>query len=420
MFSPSPIGIRRKQRHVRNQTRRVAVTGIGVVSSVGTGIADFTRSVRAGRHGFSPICSFDTSRFSRAVGSEVVGFDAKSVVEKITPDDWGRSAQFAAAAARLAVGDSGIDPADLAAATAAAVMGTTSGESTVLQRLADQWTYWGPTGIDRTLATMAPANRISNAVASELGLTGESCTIASACAAGNYALGLGYDLVSSGDADFVLAGGADAMNRHNHAGFLGLGALAEDVVRPFDAGRTGIITGEGGVALLLEPVEHARSRGARCYAEILGFGVNCDAAHMVHPDADSIAACIRLAHAAAGVRPADIDYICAHGTGTAVNDRTEVSAVRAVFGAELPPISSIKSMIGHTMGAASGFGAAISCVALYEGFVPPTANVTTVDPELGPGLDCVPGVTRPARLNVVQNHGFAFGGNNAITIMARL
>ncbi|HEX6497452.1 MAG TPA: beta-ketoacyl-[acyl-carrier-protein] synthase family protein [Micromonosporaceae bacterium] len=400
--------------------RRVAVTGIGVVSSLGIGIADFARAVRAGRTGFTPISSFDTSRFSRIMGGEVTDFDAKSIVETITPDDWGRSSQFAAAAARLAVRDAGIDPGELAEATTSAVMGTTSGESAVLQRLAEQWSSGGPDGVEWTLAATAPAGRISDAVASELRLTGESCTIASACAASNYALGVGYDLVSCADADFVLAGGADAMNRHNHAGFLGLGALAPDVVRPFDADRAGIITAEGGVALLLEPLDHAQARGAHCYAEVLGYGANCDAAHMVHPDADSIAECIRLAHSAAGVSPADIDYICAHGTGTAANDVAEVGAIRAVFGATLPPISSIKSMIGHTMGAASGFGAAISCMALYEGFLPPTANLTTVDPELGPGLDCVPGVARPADVRVVQNHGFAFGGNNAITILGRL
>jgi 3-oxoacyl-[acyl-carrier-protein] synthase II len=400
--------------------RRVAVTGLGVVSSLGIGIADFTTAIRAGRTGFSPISSFDTTRFERVLGGEVAGFDAKAVVETVSPDAWGRSGQFAASAARLAVRDAGIDPVLLTAATTAAVMGTTSGESAVLQRLADQWSGYGSHAIEPALVAMAPAGRISDAVAAELELCGESLTVASACAASNYALGLGYDLVSSGDADFAFAGGADALNRHNHAGFLGLGALAPDVVRPFDVDRAGIITAEGGVALLLEPLEHARARGARCYAEVLGYGANCDAAHMVHPDADSIAECIRLAHASAGIAPSDVDYICAHGTGTGANDKAEVAAVRAVFGADLPPISSIKSMLGHTMGAASGFGAAISCMALHEGFLPPTANLSTVDPELGPGLDCVPGVARPASPAVVQNHGFAFGGNNAVTLLGRL
>ncbi len=193
--------------------------------------------------------------------------------------------------------------------------------------------------------------------------------------------------------------------------------MAEDLPRPFAADRTGILTGEGGAVLLLETLEHARERGARIYAEILGYAANCDAAHMVHPDAASIAACIRAAHRNAGVEPEQIDYICAHGTGTPTNDTTEVAAAREVFGGRIPPISSIKSMLGHTMGAASGFGAIACCKALEQDFLPPTANVTEADPALGDGVDCVPGTGREARLDIVQNHGFAFGGNNAITIL---
>ncbi|MGI5337091.1 hypothetical protein ACQEVS_06715 [Streptomyces sp. CA-181903] len=178
--------------------------------------------------------------------------------------------------------------------------------------------------------------------------------------------------------------------------------------------------GRGGVALLLEPYDRAVSRGARIYAEVLGYSVNCDAEHMVHPDPTSIAACIRDAHRNAGVLPEQIDYICAHGTGTRTNDATEVAAAREVFGNRIPPISSIKSIIGHTMGAASGFGALICCMALYEGFLPPTANVEQVDPALGEGVDPVPGTARIAQPQVVENHGFAFGGNNAITILGKV
>jgi 3-oxoacyl-[acyl-carrier-protein] synthase II len=243
--------------------------------------------------------------------------------------------------------------------------------------------------------------------------------VPAACSASNFALGYAYDLIVSGEADLMVAGGADAVNRSTHAGFLQLGALAMDVCRPFDVDRSGILTGEGGVALLLEPYDVAEARGARIYAELLGYGANCDAKHMVNPDADSIAACIRLAHESAGVSPDDVDYVCAHGTGTPTNDATEVAAMREVFPGRLPPISSIKSIIGHTMGAASGFGAAICCKALEEGFLPPTANLRTLDPALGPGVDPVPGVARPASPRVVQNHGFAFGGNNAITMFGR-
>ncbi|MFE2305817.1 beta-ketoacyl-[acyl-carrier-protein] synthase family protein [Streptomyces sp. NPDC059411] len=257
-------------------------------------------------------------------------------------------------------------------------------------------------------------------MSSELLLAGDTQTIPTACSASNYALGYAFDLVRSGEADVMLAGGADAVNRLTHAGFYALGAMAEDVPRPFAADRSGIVTGEGGAVLVLETYEHAVRRGARMYAEVLGYAANCDASHMVQPDATSIAAGIRAAHAAAGVDPSQIDYICAHGTGTPTNDATEVAAAREVFGDRIPPISSIKSMLGHTMGAASGFGAIACCKALEQDFLPPTAHVTVPDPELGEGVDCVPGTGREARLNIVQNHGFAFGGNNVITILGRV
>lgn len=299
-------------------------------------------------------------------------------------------------------------------------MGTTSGESAVVQALAEQWIEGGLASIDGELAGQTPASRIANAVSAELRLTGETQTIPTACSASNYALGYAYDLVRSGEAEVMLAGGADAVNRLTHAGFYALGAMAEDVPRPFAADRSGIVTGEGGAVLVLETYEHAVARGARMYAEILGYAANCDAAHMVHPDATSIAAGIRAAHEAAGVEPEQIDYICAHGTGTPTNDSTEVAAAREVFGDRIPPISSIKSMLGHTMGAASGFGAIACCKAFEQDFLPPTANVTEPDPALGEGVDCVPGVGREARLDIVQNHGFAFGGNNVITILGRV
>ncbi|MGA5419423.1 beta-ketoacyl-[acyl-carrier-protein] synthase family protein [Streptomyces lavendulocolor] len=390
------------------------------MSSVGIGVADFTAAIRAGASGISPIRSFDTTGFPYVRGGEVHDFEPRDILRAIRPEQWGRSALLAAAASRLAVEDAALDPGLLSRSRAGSVMGTTSGESAVLQDLSEQWVGDGLKSIDPGLVAQLPAGRIAAAVNSELGLTGDALTIPTACSASNYALGHAFDLVRSGEADLMLAGGADAVNRLTHAGFYQLGAMAEEVPRPFDTHREGILAGEGGAALLLEPLDHALARGARIYAEVLGSWANCDAHHMVHPDSASIAQCIRDAHAAAGVTPDQIDYVCAHGTGTPTNDATEVQAVREVFGDRLPPVSSIKSMIGHTMGAASGFGAVICCKAIEEGFLPPTANVVEVDPALGPGLDPVPGTAREARVDIVQNHGFAFGGNNVITILGRV
>jgi 3-oxoacyl-[acyl-carrier-protein] synthase II len=404
----------------RRPGRRVVITGLGAVSSVGIGVADFTAAIRAGASGISPIRSFDTTGFPYVRGGEVHDFEPRDILRAIRPEQWGRSGLLAAAASRLAVEDAALDPGLLSRSRAGSVMGTTSGESAVLQDLSEQWVGDGLKSIDPGLVAQLPAGRIAAAVNSELGLTGDALTIPTACSASNYALGHAFDLVRSGEADLMLAGGADAVNRLTHAGFYQLGAMAEEVPRPFDTHREGILAGEGGAALLLEPLDHALARGARIYAEVLGSWANCDAHHMVHPDSASIAQCIKDAHAAAGVTPDQIDYVCAHGTGTPTNDATEVQAVREVFGDRLPPVSSIKSMIGHTMGAASGFGAVICCKAIEEGFLPPTANVVEVDPALGPGLDPVPGTAREARVDIVQNHGFAFGGNNVITILGRV
>jgi 3-oxoacyl-[acyl-carrier-protein] synthase II len=270
--------------------------------------------------------------------------------------------------------------------------------------------------LPRRLAEQLPAGRLAAAVSEELAVTGESVTLATACAASNYALGYGYDLVVNGDADVVLAGGADSVCRWAHAGFVRLGAVAERACAPFDRDRSGMITAEGGAMLVLESADLAAARQAVPYAEVLGYGLNCDARHMVSPDARTIAECMRLAHRNAGIRAGDVDYVCAHGTGTPANDATEAEALLAAFGGRVPPVSSIKSMLGHTMGAASAFGAMASALAIARGFLPPTINWRTRDPELA-WLDPIPNEARPARVRVAQNNGFAFGGNNAIVLL---
>jgi 3-oxoacyl-[acyl-carrier-protein] synthase II len=400
-------------------TCRVAVTGLGAVSSLGTGAHAFAAAIREGRSGVSEIRGFDATGFPHRMAGEVHDFAPERLLHRLNVTEWGRSALFAASAARLAVQDADISPTQMSCARAGSAIGTTSGESRVIEALTEQWVREGFKRLDPALIRQIPASQIATAVNAELDLTGDAQTIATACSASNYALGYAYDMVRTGEADFMISGGADSINRWAHAGFYRLGALAESVCRPFDAKRSGILTAEGGVALFLEPFDHAMARGAQIYAEVLGYGVNCDAQHPVSPDPTSIAECIRVAHRNAGVRPEEIDYICAHGTGTPTNDATEVRAVREVFGDRLPPISSIKSMIGHTMGAASGFGALICCLALSDGFLPPTANVSEIDPALGPGVDPICGRARPATPRIVQNHGFAFGGNNAIAILGR-
>ena len=403
--------------------RRVAVTGLGPVSAIGCGVAAFEEGLRAGRSGISPITSFDATGFPHRHAGEVRDFDPVRMLRRLDPAGWGRSGQFAAAAARLAVADAGlatgpdggldrsVDPGRVAGVT-----GTTSGESTMVDVLAAQAVAGGDCGsFGADELRRLPAARLSYAASTEIGAAGPSVTLATACSASNYALGYAHDLIADGEADVVVAGGADSVCRWAHAGFYRLGALSERACAPFDRDRTGILTAEGGVALVLEDRDRALARGARIYTELLGYGLNCDAKHMVAPDAARIAECMRTAHRNAGVTPADVDYVCAHGTGTSANDEAEAAAVRLVFGDRPPPVSSIKSMLGHTMGAASGFGAVAAVLSIATGFLPPTVNWATPDPAFD-WLDPVPGTARPATVRVAQNDGFAFGGNNCITV----
>lgn len=400
------------------QPARVAVTGLGPVSSVGIGVGPFLAGLRAGRSGISTITSFDPAGFPHVCAGEVPDFKPAEILRRLPEKGWGRSSLFAAAAARLAANDAGLGADDVDPARAGVAIGTTSGESQVIEALTAQEVAAGLAGLSPESVREFPAGRLAHAVSVELGFEGESVTIATACSASNYALGYAFDLVAGGAADVMVAGGADSVCRWAHAGFYRLGALTRQKCSPFDRDRSGILTAEGGAALVLENLGHAQRRGARVYAEMLGYGLNCDARHPVAPEQDSVAACMRLAHRHAGVEPHQVDYVCAHGTGTLANDAVEARAVLDVFGSQPPPMSSIKSMLGHTMGAASGFGAIASVLAVAEGFLPPTINWATADPELA-GIDPVPNHPREARPRIVQNNGFAFGGNNAITLFGR-
>jgi len=397
---------------------RVVVTGLGPVSSIGIGSTAFCEGIRSGRSGASPIRGFDTSGFPHVYAAEVHEFEPERILQNVDPSAWGRSSLFAASAARLAVEDAKLDLTHVTPERVGVVIGTTCGETQVMERMTAE-ELEGRETISPELARQVGANRLAHAVSEELGAAGESLTVATACAASNYALGFAYDSLICGEADVMIAGGAESVCRFVHAGFFRLGVLAERSCSPFDRNRTGILTAEGGAALILETLEHAHARGATPYAEVLGHGLNCDAHHMVAAEPESIAECMRIAHRKAGVRSCEVDYISAHGTGTPSNDFAECRAVREVFGEQMPPISSIKSMIGHAMGAACGFGAIASTLAIREQFLPPTINWSTPDPDLS-DIDPVPNLARRAEVKVVQNDGFGFGGNNAIVMLGVL
>ncbi|MFG2713693.1 beta-ketoacyl-[acyl-carrier-protein] synthase family protein [Streptomyces goshikiensis] len=397
--------------------RQVVITGLGLVTSIGLGVEEFLAGLRAGRSGAKPITAFDTTGFAHSQGCEVTDFRPADWIRTIDPDELGRATQFSVAAANMAVADAGFDLEELRGRRSMVSVGTTDAESRDLDVLAGEQLDRGPEQLSRQIVRRAHASRLSSSIVRELGLVDvEALTIPTACAAGNYAIGSGYDAIRSGDVDVALCGGADAVCRKTFAGFYRLGTIAPEVCQPFDRDRKGILTGEGAGILMMESLESARARGARIYAEVLGYGLNCDAHHPVAPDQDSLARCMALAHRNAGITARDVDFISAHGTGTQANDVTEAGAIRQVFDVP-PPTVSIKSMVGHSMGAASALGSAACALAIAEGFIPPTINHRETDPDCG--LDCVPNEARPAELSVVQNNALAFAGNNAVLVLGR-
>jgi 3-oxoacyl-[acyl-carrier-protein] synthase II len=393
------------------QRRRVVITGLGVISSIGTGVAEFATGLRAGASGHAPLTAFDTTGYAHATGCPVPAFNP--------PSQLGRAAQFAASAGRMAMSDAGLTETDLRAVRCHVCVGTTEGGTFELDQLTEMSLRAGPEAMDPAMARRVPAPSLSVALARELGLTdAEISTIGTACAAGNYAIGDGFDAIAAGEAEFALCGGADAIARKTFTTFYRLGLVAPGRCRPFDAGRQGMLNGEGAGIVLLESLDSALARGTRVYAEVLGYGLNCDASHPTAPDRASIGECMRLALSDAGVKPDEVDLISAHGTGTKANDITEVQAIRDVYGPDLPPVVGLKSMLGHAMGAASALGVIACALAITGRFIPPTINHESTDPECA--VNCVPNTAVAADLRVVQNNGFAFSGNNAIVLLGRL
>lgn len=398
---------------------RIAVTGIGAVTPIGSGREDVWRNLLAGRSGISEVESFDTSDYSVHRGAEVKDFDPAPFFSRLSFEEVGRASQLAVAAARQAVDDAGLDASTLDPERAGVAMGTTSGEPREVELFDDCYVQDDLGGVGARFMTRYPCHVIAGHVASELDFAGVNMMIPAACAAGNYAIAHAFDVLRSDRADVMLAGGADSFSRITFTGFARLGAIAPEKCQPFDLNRKGMLPGEGAAVLVLERLERALERGAHVYAEIAGYGLSCDAHHMTAAHPDGAARAMSRALTDSSRQPADVGYISAHGTGTPTNDRQETAAVKRVFGdaAYKVPMSSIKSMIGHTMGAASAIEAMVCTLAVATDHIPPTANYEAADPECD--LDCVPNEARQQRVDVAMNNAYAFGGNNASVIFEK-
>lgn len=399
--------------------KRVVVTGLGVISSIGTGKDAFWNNLIKGVSGISEVTSIDTSGHITHRGGEIKDFIPAEFIEKKRIKFMSRGSQLALAGAKLAVKDSGLKGSQLSRKRSGFCLGTTLGELPALEKMDREWLQKGVQFVDEMSAFQFPTTNMASFVSFDFKLKGPVRIFTTACASGNYAIGTGYDLIQDGDAEMVLAGGADAFAWIPFTGFNQFRSVAPEKVQPFDKNRKGMMVGEGAGILVLETLENALSRDAKIYAEILGYGLSCDAFHVTNTQPEGICQCMADAIKQTGISKEDVDYICAHGTGTKQNDKAETAAIKKLFGNRAGKIlvNSIKSMLGHTMGAASAIEAIACCLTVQNDIVAPTINYETPDPECD--LDYVPNVARKKRINVALNNGFAFGGNNACLVIKK-
>jgi len=406
-------------------TPRVVITGIGAVTPVGLDRETTWQALLAGRSGVGPITAFDASRLSTRIAAQVTGFDPAAVLEGKRLRRSARFTQFAVAAAREAVLDAEltIDPAAsdrVGVVINAAVAGFDTIEAATRTLFAPEPGRVSPYFVASSLTNMPACE-----VAIDLGVHGPVTASALACASGVYALVEARRLLLSGEADVVICGGTDAgISEVLFTGLSTMGALSkrndepEAASRPFDAGRDGFVFGEGSVIMVLETAEHAARRGATSYATLAGGALTADAFHVSAPEPTGAYATVAIERALtnSGIKAEEIDYVCAHGTGTKANDRTETAAIRAAFGpaADRVAVSSPKSMVGHLIGAAGALGAMVAVMAIRDGVVPPTINLTTPDPECD--LDYVPNVARTMPVRVATADAFGFGGQNCVAV----
>jgi nodulation protein E len=395
--------------------RRVAVTGVGVVSALGADRAAFWRALAVGRPGIGPIRAVDCSDLRFSNGAEARDYDPSGHFEPKALDSLDRFSQLALVAAREAAADAGFPPSDGLPGRTAVVTGSSLGGQTTEDAYFHELYAKGRNRVPPLSIPRVMANAATSAVTMELGLTGPAFTLSTACSSANHALGLALWMVRQGTCDCAFAGGSEApFSRGNLKAWEALRAVSPDTCRPFSRDRSGLILGEGAAFLVLEPLDAARERGARIYAEIAGFGMSADASHLTQPSVAGAATAMRAALADAALAPEEVGYVNAHGTGTAANDPCETRALREVFGAhaERLAVSSTKSMHGHALGAAGALEAAATVLALAEGVLPPTANFTAPDPECD--LDVIPNEARAARVAAALSNSFAFGGLNAV------
>jgi 3-oxoacyl-[acyl-carrier-protein] synthase II len=406
------------------------ITGLGIVSPIGIGKEAYWDALESGRSGCRPLRAFDPSGHACQVAAEVTNFDPEDFLDPRTAGRMERTTHFAMAAAKLAVEDGRLDLAVEDRARCGVIVGSAFGGIATVEREQAILVDEGPRRVSPMLIPMLLSNLAPGEIANGLGLQGINYAVSSACSSANHAIGLALRHLQCGDADVILAGGAEAaITPLIVAGFCQLRALATRynhdparASRPFDADRCGFVIGEGAAVVLLETLDHARARGAAVYAELLGFGANDDAHHITapHPEGRGLARAIELAIADAGIRPEEVDYVNAHGTSTVLNDMAETRAIKTVFGehAKTLAISATKSMTGHLLGAAGGAELIATVLCMEHAIVHPTINFEVHDPECD--LDYVPAVARAREVRCAVSNSCGFGGHNSVLVVRRV
>ncbi|MEQ8197093.1 MAG: beta-ketoacyl-ACP synthase II [Clostridiaceae bacterium] len=405
--------------------KRVVITGTGVVSSVGIGTEEFWNNIKKGKCGISKIERVDVSDMPTKVAAEIKNFNPEDYIDKKEVRRMDRFSQFALAASDMAMKDSGLDTENMNKNRLGVIIGSGIGGIETMENQFKTMAEKGAGRVSPFLVPMMISNMASGLVAIKYGAKGFAECVVTACATSTNAVGDAFKVIQRGDADVMIAGGSEAaISRLALAGFCSSKAMTrnedpETACRPFDKDRDGFIMGEGAGILILEDYDHAVKRNANIIAEITGYGCTNDAYHITSPadGGEGAARCMEVALKDAGINASDIGYINAHGTSTGLNDKNETAAIRTVFGeyAYKVPVSSTKSMHGHMLGATGAVEAIISALAIKEGFIPPTINYNTPDPECD--LDYTPNKGRKADICYAMSNSLGFGGHNASIII---
>lgn len=420
---PDETGIMRKYK------KTIVITGFGVVSPIGTGKDAFTEALLQGKSGTGRVTQFDASEYSSQVDGEVKDFVPEKYLDKKKIRHMDRFAQFAVGSADMAIKDSGLDLEVEDKSRIGVIVGSGIGGLKTIEAEHKVLLAKGPRKISPFLIPMLINNIAAGEIAIRFGLTGVNYSVSSACATSNHAIGDALRLIRYGDADVILAGGTEAaITPLGFGGFCSIRALStyndepEKASRPFDKKRNGFVMSEGAGVVVVEEIEHARARNAHIYAELCGYGATEDAYHITAPNPDTTAVenAIKRALEDGGISPDEIDYINAHGTSTLFNDKIETTAIKKFFGkrAYNIPVSSTKSMTGHCLGAAGCVELIATLIGMEKGFIPPTINYTTPDPECD--LDYVPNTARHTQITAAISNSLGFGGHNAVLAIKKI